>query len=585
MNVFNHFRDIIKAEIEKISPAFGAAGADGAPRISVEPPRDPSHGDLSTNAAMVLSKVAGMKPRDLAEPLAAALEKHPDIQSVDVAGPGFVNLTLDPAFWRGRLNDILENGDDYGASTMGGGGKINIEYVSANPTGPMHVGHARGAVLGDALAGLLSKAGFDVTKEYYINDAGSQIDTLARSLHLRYREALGEDIGEIPNGLYPGDYLVAPAAKLVERDGDKWRGADEAEWLPPLRDFAIDEMMALIREDLEALGIHHAIFTSERDIAATGAIDKVIAGLEQDDLVYVGVLEPPKGKPPPDDWEARPQTLFRSTKFGDDVDRPLKKSDGSWTYFAADIAYHQDKFRRGFNSMIDVWGADHKGYISRMRSAVTAVSGGEAELDVRICNLVHLFDNGQPVKMSKRAGTFVTLREVVDKVGKDVVRFIMLTRGNEATLEFDMAKVVEQSRDNPVFYVQYAHARACSVLRNAATTFPDLQLDDSSLSDADYGRLSDPGELALIKLLAGWPRVVETAAEAHEPHRVAYYLSDIAAQFHGQYAKGNTDEKLRYINADDMEVTRARAALVRATAIVVASGLHTMGVKPVEEMR
>jgi arginyl-tRNA synthetase len=581
MNVFNYFRDIVKVEIEKIS---AAAGADGAPRFSVEPPRDPSHGDLSTNAAMVLSKAAGLKPRDLAEKLAAALGAQPDIQAVDVAGPGFVNITLDPAFWRGRLDDILQNGEAYGTSAVGGGRKINIEYVSANPTGPMHVGHARGAVLGDALAGLLTKAGFDVTREYYINDAGAQIDTLARSLHLRYREALGETIGEIPEGLYPGDYLVPPAAKLVERDGDKWRNLDEAAWLPALRDFAIDEMMALIRDDLAALGIHHALFSSERDIAASGAIDEVVAGLEKDDLVYVGVLEPPKGKTP-DNWESRPQTLFRSTKFGDDVDRPLKKSDGSWTYFASDIAYHRDKIRRGFDVMIDVWGADHKGYIKRMQAAVTAVSGGKASLDVRICNLVHLFDGGAPVKMSKRAGTFVTLREVVDKVGRDVVRFIMLTRGNEAALEFDMAKVVEQSRDNPVFYVQYAHARACSVLRNAAAMFPDLKLDDSSLSDADYERLSDPGELALIKLLAGWPRVVETAAEAHEPHRIAYYLSEIAAQFHGQWAKGNSDENLRYIIADDMRLTHARAALVRATAIVVASGLRTMGVQPVEEMR
>jgi arginyl-tRNA synthetase len=581
MNVFNHFRDVIKAEIEKIS---AAATADGAPRFSVEPPRDLSHGDLSTNAAMVLSKLVGKKPRDLAEPLAAALADHPDIQLVDVAGPGFVNITLDPSFWRKCVNDILSSGEAYGNSTLGGGAKVNIEYVSANPTGPMHVGHARGAVLGDALAGLLAKAGFDVTREYYINDAGAQIDTLARSLHLRYREALGEDVGDIPEGLYPGDYLVPPGEKLAARDGDKWRDLDEDSWLPALRDFAIDEMMALIREDLDALGIRHALFTSERDIAASGAIDEVVAGLEQDDLVYVGVLEPPKGKTP-DNWESRPQTLFRSTKFGDDVDRPLKKSDGSWTYFASDIAYHRDKFRRGFETMIDVWGADHKGYVKRMQSAVTAVSDGKAALDVRICNLVHLFDGGEPVKMSKRAGTFVTLREVVDQVGKDVVRFIMLTRGNEAALEFDMAKVVEQSRDNPVFYVQYAHARACSVLRNAAAMYPALKLDDSSLSNADYERLTDSGELALIKLLAGWPRVVETAAEAHEPHRIAYYLSDIAAQFHGQWAKGNTDENLRYIVAGDSELTHARTALVRSTAIVIASGLRTMGVEPVEEMR
>ena len=581
MNVFSHFREIIKGEIEKISTS---AGAPDAPRFSVEPPRDPSHGDLSTNAAMVLSKSAGMKPRDLAEPLAAALARHPDIVSAETAEPGFVNMTLNPDFWRARIDDILGSGEDYGNSTMGGARKINIEYVSANPTGPMHVGHARGAVLGDALAGLLSKVGFDVTREYYINDAGAQIDTLARSLHLRYREALGEDIGDILDGLYPGDYLVPAAAKLAGRDGEKWLDADESTWLPVLRDFAIDEMMTLIREDLAALGIRHAVFSSERDLAASGAIENVVAGLERDDLVYVGVLEPPKGKLP-DDWEARPQTLFRSTQFGDDVDRPLKKSDGSWTYFASDIAYHRDKHRRGFETMIDVWGADHKGYVKRMQAAVKAVSGGKAALDVRICNLVHLFDGGEPVKMSKRAGTFVTLREVVDQVGCDVVRFIMLTRGNEAALEFDLAKVVEQSRDNPVFYVQYAHARACSVLRNAASVFPELPLDDSSLSDADYGRLTDAGELDLIKLLAGWPRVVESAAEAHEPHRIAYYLSDIAARFHGQWAKGNTDGNLRYIVPDDMDLTHARTALVRATAIVVASGLRAMGVTPAEEMR
>ena len=579
MNVFSDFRDVINAEFEKIS---GAAG--DATRISVEPPRDPSHGDLSTNAAMVLSKSAGMKPRDLAEALAGSLRAHPDVSAVDVAGPGFVNLTLDPAFWQAQIGAILRAGKAYGTSGMGQGRRINIEYVSANPTGPMHVGHARGAVVGDALAGLLEKAGFEVVREYYINDAGAQVDTLARSLHLRYREALGEDIGDIPEGLYPGDYLKAAGADLAARDGDKWLGADESDWLIPLREFAVDAMMVLIRDDLEVLGIRHDFFQSERELAESGAIDEVIAELEARDLVYVGTLDPPKGKLP-DDWESRPQTLFRSTGFGDDVDRPLKKSDGAWTYFASDIAYHRDKFRRGFETMIDVWGADHKGYVKRMQAAVKAISDDAAALDVRICNLVHLFQGGEPVKMSKRAGTFVTLREVVDQVGRDVVRFIMLTRGNEAALEFDLAKVLEQSRDNPVFYVQYAHARACSVLRNAAQAFPDLKLDDSSLAAADCRWLDDPGELALIKLLAGWPRVVETAAEAHEPHRIAYYLSDLAAQFHGQWNKGNTDDNLRFIVQGDAAMTAARVALVRAMAVVVATGLRTMGVEPVEEMR
>ena len=448
----------------------------------------------------------------------------------------------------------------------------------------MHVGHGRGAVVGDALAALLGKAGFDVTREYYINDAGAQVDVLARSAHLRYREALGEAIGDIPEGLYPGDYLKDVGKALAERDGDKWQKADEADWLPIFRDFSVDAMMALIRNDLAALGVEHAVFTSERGLADTGAIRQAVDWLEDRDLVYMGTLEPPKGKLP-DDWEERPQLLFKATEFGDDIDRPLRKSDESWTYFASDIAYHRDKFQRGFATMVDVWGADHKGYVKRMQAAVKAITENRGALDVRLCNLVNLLDGGQPVKMSKRAGTFVTLREVVDEVGKDVVRFIMLTRNNEALLDFDLQKVTEQSRDNPVFYVQYAHARICSVIRNAAVAFPGLALDDSSLSDADMSQLRDSSELAMIKLLTGWPRVVEGAAAAHEPHRVAFYLSDLAAAFHGFWNRGNDNETLRFIVPGDAEMTRARVALARSVAVVIASGLAIMGVAPVEEMR
>lgn len=584
MNVFNHFRDIIAGRIEALS-AEGAlpAGLDLS-RITVEPPRDPSHGDISTNAALVLAKPAGVNPRDFGTKLAEALAAEEDIVGADVAGPGFVNVRLADSFWMARIGEILDAGVSYGDSAIGGGKPVNVEYVSANPTGPMHVGHARGAVVGDALAGLLAKAGFAVTKEYYINDAGAQVDTLARSAHLRYREALGEDIGEIPEGYYPGDYLKPVGAALAERDGEKWRDVPEQDWLPELRIFVVDAMMDLIRDDLAALGIRHDVFSSERELAGTGAIDEVLAELEARDLVYTGTLEPPKGKVP-DDWESRPQLLFRATQFGDDVDRPLKKSDGSWTYFASDIAYHRDKFRRGFGTMIDVWGADHKGYVKRMKAAVDAITEGKGALDVRICNLVHLSKDGAPVVMSKRAGTFVTVRDVAEEVGRDVTRFIMLTRGNEAALDFDFDKVTEQSKDNPVFYVQYCHARACSVLRNAAVEMPDLVLDDGALRGADMERLADSGELAIIRLLAGWPRQVEIAATAHEPHRIAYYLSEIAAAFHGHWARGNENASLRYIVRDDPGLTLARLALVRAVAIVVASGLAVMGVEPVPEMR
>ena len=584
MNVFNHYRAAIEEIVGGLT-ADGTMPADLAlNRISVEPPRDPSHGDISTNVAMVLAKPAGRKPRDLAGMIAGRLSESDGVDSVDIAGPGLINLRLDAGLWQRQIAEILQAGVSYGDTDIGAGQPINVEYVSANPTGPMHVGHARGAVIGDVLAALLAKAGFDVTREYYINDAGVQVDVLARSAHLRYREALGENIGEIPDGLYPGDYLVHVGHALAETQGDALLSAPEEEWLPVVRDVAISEMMELIREDLAALGIEHQVFRSERSLHDEDAISAVVSELEDRDLVYWGTLEPPKGQKP-DDWEEREQYLFRSTGFGDDIDRPLKKSDGSWTYFAADVAYHLDKFRRGFGEMVDVWGADRKGYIRRMQAAVEATTDGKGVLDVRICNLVNLFENGEPVRMSKRAGTFVTLREVVDQVGKDVVRFMMLTRGNEAPLDFDLKQALEQSRDNPVFYVQYAHARACSVLRNAGDQMPGLSVDDSSLAKADMSSLTDEAELALMKLLAGWPRLVETAALAREPHRIAYYLNDIAAAFHGLWNKGNEDTSLRFLIPENENVTLARLGMVRAMAVVIASGLAVMGVKPVEEMR
>ena len=584
MNIFTHIRGTIENSIEALS-ASGMVPADlDLSKIGVDVPRDPDRGDLSTNAAMVIAKGAGMKPRDLGLLLAEGLVAHADISAADVAGPGFVNIRLEDSFWQDRLGEILRAGTDYGTSTIGAGQAVNVEYVSANPTGPMHVGHGRGAVVGDALAGLLAKAGFDVTREYYINDAGAQIDVLAQSAHLRYREALGEDFGAIPEGLYPGDYLKDVGKAIADRDGDRWLKSGEEAWLPEFRDFCVAAMMALIRDDLAALGVVHSEFTSEKGLADSGAIEEAVSWLEARGLVYTGTLEPPKGKLP-DDWEERPQLLFKATEFGDDTDRPLRKSDHSWTYFASDIAYHRNKFQRGFTTMVDVWGADHKGYVKRMQSAVKAITEGKGALDVRLCNLVNLMDGGEPVKMSKRSGSFVTLREVIDQVGKDAVRFIMLTRNNEALLDFDIQKVVEQSRDNPVFYVQYAHARVCSVLRNAVEAFKNLSLDDSNLAEADMGRLRHSSELAMIKLLAGWPRVMEGAAISHEPHRVAFYLTDLAASFHAFWNRGNDNETLRFIVPGDGELTRARVALARSVAVVIASGLAVMGVEPVREMR
>jgi arginyl-tRNA synthetase len=584
MNLYRTFQDQV-AEIAVNLAAAGSLpqGLDTA-RITVEPTREASHGDIATNAAMVLAGQAKQKPRDLAALFVTPLAALDGVDTVEIAGPGFINLRLDASFWQAHLLETLRAGTAYGDSTLGAGQAVNVEYVSANPTGPMHVGHGRGAVLGDALAGLLEKAGFAVTREYYINDAGAQVDVLARSLHLRYREALGEDIGPIPEGLYPGDYLIPVAKALADRDGPKWRGMGEQAWLPEIRDQAITAMMSLIREDLAALGVEHAVFTSESSLVETKSVDNALQDLEDKGLIYKGTLEPPKGKLP-DDWESRPQTLFRATQFGDDVDRPLVKSDGSWTYFATDVAYHRDKFHRGFKSMINVWGADHGGYVKRMQAAVKALTDGEGALDVKLCQMVNLLDGGAPVKMSKRAGTFVTLRDVIDEVGKDVVRFIMLTRKSDAQLDFDLAKVMEQSRDNPVFYVQYAHARIRSVFRNARDLFTEAELQPQFLAEADLSRIDSPAELDLIKVMANWPRLVESAAEAHEPHRVAFYLHDLASAFHGLWNKGNEDATLRFLLADDKDTTRARLALLQAVAAVIASGLAIFRVTPVEEMR
>jgi arginyl-tRNA synthetase len=590
-NIFQDVRGLVIAAIGDLAMQGALPSGLDLSRVAVEPPRDPAHGDLATNAAMVLAGAVKENPMALAERIAPAMAGRELVTgdyrgrgiSVTSARPGFLNIRLMPAVWHAQLRAMLRAGTSFGDSAAGAGERVNVEYVSANPTGPMHVGHGRGAVVGDALASLLAKAGFAVHREYYINDAGAQVDILSRSLHLRYREALGEDIGSIPGGLYPGEYLVETGRALARRDGEKWRGRPESEWLGPLRDFAVEQMIALIRDDLALLGVRHDIFASERRLVEAGAIDECLAALEQRGLIYVGVLEPPKGKPP-DDWEPRAQTLFRATQFGDDVDRPLKKSDGSWTYFAADIAYHRDKFRRGFANLIDVWGADHGGYVKRMQAAVRAVTDGAAALDVKLCQLVNLFDHGAPVRMSKRAGTFVTLREVVDEVGKNAFRFMMLTRRNDQALDFDFAKVTEQSKDNPVFYVQYAHARAASVMRHAAEAFPDDDLGDGALAAAALDRLADPAELGLIRQLAQWPRLAESAAEAHEPHRIAFYLQEVAAQFHMLWNKGRDEATLRFILASDPALTRARLALVRGVAIVIASGLAVIGVEPAEEM-
>ena len=559
-------------------------------RVVVEPTKDASHGDMASNAAMVLAKQARLKPKDLAETIAAKLRGDDLVASVDVAGPGFINLTLKTAVWAEALRAVLRDCAAYGQGTAGGGEKVNVEYVSANPTGPMHVGHCRGAVFGDALCSLLATAGFDVCREYYINDAGAQVDVLARSAFLRYREALGQDIGPIPEGLYPGDYLVPVGQALAAQYGDLLLLQPESEWLPGVRDRSIAMMMEMIRGDLAALNIQHDVFFSERSLIS-GNVDKVadtIEFLRAKGDVYEGRLPPPKGVPV-EDYEDREQTLFRATAYGDDVDRPLKKSDGGYTYFASDIANHKNKFDRGFRNMVDVWGSDHGGYIKRVQAAIKAVTAGQGTLDVKIVQLVKLLRNGEQVKMSKRSGDFVTLREVVDEVGPDAVRFMMLFRKNDAVLDFDLAKVREQSKDNPVFYVQYGHARGHSIFRNAREMLTDLPEETAAriayLKDAKVERLDDAAELGLARQLALYPRMIESAALAHEPHRIAFYLYDLASAFHALWTRGRDMPHLRFIITNDAELTKARLALVQSVVSVLASGLAVLGVTAPDEMR
>ena len=579
----NLFADIRALVIDSLNAMVAAGdlpeGLDMA-NVAVEPPRDAAHGDMATNAAMVLAKPAGLQPRAIAEKLAARLGADDRITTAEVAGPGFLNLRLAPAIWQGVVKAALAEGRDFGRSEMGKGVKVNVEFVSANPTGPMHVGHTRGAVFGDALAALLDFAGHEVTREYYINDAGAQVDVLARSAYERYREANGLS-PEIAEGLYPGDYLIPVGEALKSKYGDTLIDRPEADWLAEVREFATEAMLQMIRDDLALLGVRMDVFSSEKAITASGRIEEAIATLRGMGLIYEGTLEPPKGKLP-EDWEEREQTLFRSTAHGDDVDRPVKKSDGSWTYFAPDIAYHWDKVHRGFDQLINVFGADHGGYVKRLKAVVSALSNGRVPLDIKLTQLVKLYKNGEPFKMSKRAGTFVTLRDVVEQAGADVTRFVMLTRKNDAPLDFDFAKVLEQSKDNPVFYVQYAHARVCSVIRKAGEA--GIAADDAILGAADLSQLSHEAEIGLAKKIAEWPRLVEIAARGHEPHRVAFYLYELASDLHALWNRGNEDASLRFIQ-EDAGISQAKIALARAAGVVISAGLGILGVTPAEEMR
>jgi len=580
MNLFADIRALVITALDELVTGGVLPGGLDFANVAVEPPRDVAHGDMATNAAMVLAKPSGLKPRDIAQKLAAELTKDTRIDGAEVAGPGFLNLRLAPSIWAGVVQTALSSGEGFGKSSMGLGRKVNVEYVSANPTGPLHVGHTRGAVFGDALASLLAYAGHDVTREYYINDGGAQVDVLARSVYLRYLEAHGQDVA-FPDGTYPGDYLIETGKALKAKVGDAYLDQDEAVWLEEVRAFSTDAMMDLIRDDLKALGVAMDVFYSEKSLYGTGRIEAAISALEGKGLIYEGVLEPPKGKKP-EDWEPREQTLFKSTAHGDDVDRPVKKSDGAWTYFAPDIAYHFDKVSRGFDALIDVFGADHGGYVKRMKAAVSALSDGKVPLDIKLTQLVKLTKNGEPFKMSKRAGTFVTLRDVVDEVGADVTRFIMLTRKQDAPLDFDLDKVTEQSKDNPVFYVQYAHARVCSVLRKAQDA--GIDTSDAALAAADLTANTHEAELALAAKLAEWPRLVEIAARTNEPHRIAFYLYELAGSFHALWNRGNDVPELRFLQ-DDAQASLPKIALARATAIVISSGLGILGVVPATQMR
>ncbi|MBU2993624.1 arginine--tRNA ligase [Octadecabacter sp. 1_MG-2023] len=578
MNLFADIRSTVITCLEAMTAeGILPEGLDFA-NVAVEPPRDASHGDMATNAAMVLAKPAKAKPRDIADALAAKLAADPRIAGVEVAGPGFLNLRLNANVWAGVVKAALSD-PAFGKSTLGADKKINVEYVSANPTGPLHVGHTRGAVFGDALASLLDYAGYDVTREYYINDGGAQVDVLARSVYLRYLEAHGQEV-TFEDGTYPGEYLIEAGEALKAKVGDAYIDKGEQYWLEDVREFGTDAMMQMIRDDLASIGVKMDVFYSEKSLYGTGRIEAAIKDLDDKGLIYRGTLEPPKGKLP-EDWEAREQTLFKSTDFGDDVDRPIQKSDGAWTYFAPDIAYHFDKVTRGFDELIDVFGADHGGYVKRMKAAVAALSGNSVPLDIKLTQLVKLFKNGEPFKMSKRAGTFIMLRDLVEQVGSDVTRFHMLTRKNDAPLDFDFDKVTEQSKDNPVFYVQYASARVHSVLRKAA----EAGIDTSDLAAADMALAASEAELTLAAKIAEWPRLVEIAAKGHEPHRIAFYLYDLASEVHALWNRGNDDVSLRFLQEDDVPASQAKIALIRAASVVISHGLGILGVTPAEEMR
>ncbi|MGV8986717.1 MAG: arginine--tRNA ligase [Cypionkella sp.] len=581
MNLFADIRALVVAELSAMATEGALPQGLDLTNVAVEPPRDPAHGDMATNAAMVLSKPAGQAPRLIADALAARLAKDPRISAAEVAGPGFLNLRLSNVVWQGVVKAALQDGTNFGRSTIGAGRKVNVEFVSANPTGPMHVGHVRGAVVGDALSNLLAFAGWTVTREYYINDGGAQVDVLARSAFERYREANGLE-PEIREGLYPGDYLIPVGEALKAKYGTSLINQPESVWLTDLRDFASAMMMQMIRDDLAQLGVRMDVYSSEKALYGTGKIEAAINTLRDQGLIYEGVLDPPKGKTL-EDWEPRQQTLFRSTAHGDDVDRPVMKSDGSWTYFAPDIAYHYDKVQRGFDELIDIFGADHGGYVKRMKAAVSALSGGKVPLDIKLIQLVRLYRNGEPFKMSKRAGTFVTLRDVVEQAGADVTRFMMLTRKSDVALDFDFAKVLEQSKDNPVFYVQYANARINSVLRKAKEA--GIDTSDAALAKADLTQLSHAAEIDMAQQIAEWPREVEIAAKGNEPHRIAFFLYELASEFHGLWNKGNDDQTLRFLQEGNPATSSAKIALARATGVVISAGLAILGVTPVEEMR
>ena len=581
MNLFADIRSLIVSSLDALVASGDLPEGLAYNAISVEPPRDPAHGDMATNAAMALAKPAKASPRDLAAKLAPKLAEDPRIDSADIAGPGFINLRLAPIVWLGAFSAALQAGARFGAATQGAGKRVNVEYVSANPTGPLHVGHTRGAVFGDALAGLLDFAGWDVAREYYINDGGSQVDTLARSAHLRYQEAHGRKI-EIVEGLYPGDYLVPVGEALKVEFGDSLLDAPEDEWLPKVRVFATDRMMDLVRDDLKALGVEMDVFFSEKSLYGSGRIEEAIDTLKSRGLVYWGTLPKPKGKVP-DDWKPREQWLFRSTAYDDDEDRPVQKADGAWAYFAPDIAYHYDKVERGFDHLIDIFGADHGGYVKRMKAAVAALSEEKTPLDIKLTSMVKLFKDGVEFKMSKRSGSFVTLRDLIDEVGSDVVRFTMLTRKNDMPFDFDFNKALEQSKDNPVFYVQYAHARICSVMRGAAEA--GFATGGADLQATDLSSLNHPAWIELAQKVAEWPRLVETAAHHHEPHRVAFYLYDLASVFHSLWNKGREVPELRFLQEDDKTGTPARLAALNAVSIVLSAGLGILGVTPMTEMR